>query len=326
MRDDAVAPIIAIMLILAAVATFFVIFNGAYIPSLKEASEIEHIRNVESSFQRFSSDIETAISLRQDNLILGEPVQLGGGECLFNTLRSGGSLAIEDEPEPAYNLSLYNSSGIMMSEMNSTLATITYSPAGNFWQDQGYRWQRGYLNVTKYGTRQVPLTYNNMTDVMNDFDDNTSSLNAFARSFGSVEFTRNLTTLFPDYDEDGNITAYLPREGNCSGITITVIQISASPDHPFTSSNGVGTLQLKTVVNTTTHPDVGWVAVTSHIQQFGNRTLDQFNDSFSEADSACGSNIDYLGYIGDTQYLYLRQTVSPVSVKVKTVMIEIGAY
>ena len=57
MKDDGVAPLIAVMLILAVAVTFLAVFNGIYIPSLKQSAEIDHIQNVEAAFLKFSSDI-----------------------------------------------------------------------------------------------------------------------------------------------------------------------------------------------------------------------------------------------------------------------------
>ena len=168
------------MLILAAIVTFLSVWNAVYIPSIKQSAEIEHIQNVESAFLHFSSDMERAVSTRQDHLTLSEPVPLGGGDFFFNTLRSSGSIFVRNEQKPIYYLTLYDGTGAIMGEMNGTLVNISYESQGNFWQDQGYRWQYGYLNVTKYGTRQSPLKYYNMTNVNNEFM-STGSLATFAR-------------------------------------------------------------------------------------------------------------------------------------------------
>lgn len=170
MKDDAVAPVIAVLLILAAIVTFFSIWNVVYIPSIKESAEVEHLRNVESAFLRFSSDIEQSVSARQDYLTLSEPVQLGGGASVFNSLTSGGSLSIEQEAEPVYHITVVNSTGPAVRNQNVTMVRIAYLPVGNFWQDQGYRWQYGYINVTKYNSIQSPLGYYSMTDVHDDPD------------------------------------------------------------------------------------------------------------------------------------------------------------
>ncbi|MDD5144353.1 hypothetical protein [Methanoregula sp.] len=324
MRDDAVAPVIAVMLILAAVATLFAVFNGIYIPSLKQAAETEHLRNVESSFQHFSSDIERAVANRKGGMTVSEPVQMGGGDIFLNTLKSGGSLSVVNEDTPVYYLILDTDGGLIM--RNGTIVNISYDPVGNFWQDQGYCWQYGFLNVTKYGTRQSPISYSTMGDVYNDFND-TGSLAVFAGSFGSVEGSRNLTQL-PVYDEQGNITSFAPRDGNCSTITITAVNISASPDHPFTSGNGFGRLELRTTITTEHYHGVNTITLVSDGRPFGNATVKAWNESLTTLAGGCGNNVGYNpdpGWSGNGFSTFsIRQQVSPVDLSLNTVNIVIG--
>ena len=327
MKDDAVAPVIAVMLILAAAVTFFAIFNGIYIPSLKQASDAGHLRNVESSFQYFSSDIERAVAAGQDRMTLSEPVPLGGGDVFLNTLKSGGSLSVTDEPSPAYNLTLYD--GIAsVGTMNGTLVRISYDPVGNFWQDQGYVWQYGYLNVTKYGTRQAPLNYYNMTDVRNGFGHN-GPLAAFAGSFGDVDHTANLT-LLPDTDAGGTVVSYSSRDGDCSNIVLHAVNLTASPDHPFASGNGFGKLGLESRVESVTYASVDSITVTSDGQPFGDAAFNSWNESFSVLAGQCGNTIGYTpvpGYTSDRLGLYtLYREKSPVNVTLNVLHIEVGAY
>lgn len=168
MRDDAIAPVIAAMLILAALVTFFSIWNAVYVPSMKESSEVGHLENVESAFQHFSSDIDYAASSYQNNLIFSEPVQLGGGDVMVNLLKSSGTLQVQNETDPIYTLILTDGAGNTVALVNSSIVDFSYQPVNNFWQNQGYRWQYGYINVTKYGELSTPLGYYNMTDVENE--------------------------------------------------------------------------------------------------------------------------------------------------------------
>ena len=90
------APVVAAMLILAIGVTFFAAWNAYYVPSMKAQSEITHLRDVETGFLRFSSDIETAASLKR-NMRLSEPIPLGGGEFTFDAVKSGGLLRIQND-------------------------------------------------------------------------------------------------------------------------------------------------------------------------------------------------------------------------------------
>ena len=78
------------MLILAAIVTFLSIWNAIYVPSMKESSEVEHLHNVEESFEKFSSDIDYAASSHQNNLVFSEPVHsVAAILCLTCSNRAG---------------------------------------------------------------------------------------------------------------------------------------------------------------------------------------------------------------------------------------------
>jgi len=340
MKDDAVAPIIAVMLILAASVTFLSIWNAVYLPSMKQSAEVEHLQNVESAFVQFSSDIETAVSMKKD-LSFSKPVQLGGGDFIFNSLRSSGSLHVQNEPYPIYDITLNQASTVL--QMNGTLVNFSYEPVGNFWQDQGYRWQYGYINVTKYGTRQTPLRYYTMTDVTSEIGDINSSLARFAQSFGEVEYTQNhsfqMNNSTTTIDNTTITTTTISQmQGYCSSIDLFAVTISASPDHPFVSSNGFGTLKITTAVN---RPDP-YYNVTSisfgsggsegsgTLNAFRNATWYRWNDSFANGPAKyCTNNIIYnntSSTTGFSRYDMINQTISPVIVNLNLVEIRISAY
>ncbi|MGA7627627.1 MAG: IPT/TIG domain-containing protein, partial [Methanoregula sp.] len=229
MKDDAIAPVIAVMLILAAIVTFYSIWNAIYIPSMKESSEIEHIQNVETAFEHFSSDIDNAASSHQNHLAFSEPVQLGGGDILFNPIKSSGTLdVVQDRNQTRVSQStIYNISffyGTTPIEENGTLINFSYEPVGNFWQDQGYQWQYGYINVTKYGTLITPLSYDTMDNVTNATE--SGSLALFAKSFASVDYMPNQTEI-PVYpttsSEQPVVTSISPIAGPPAGGTPVII-------------------------------------------------------------------------------------------------------
>jgi len=327
MNDDAVAPVIAVMLILAVLVTFLSVWNAVYVPSMKQSAEVSHLQNVESAFLHFSSDIERAASTRQDDLTLSEPVQLGGGDFFFNTLRSSGSLSVQNEQKPIHYLTLYDEAGGVLGELDSTLVNISYEPQGNFWQDQGYRWQYGYVNVTKHHRLQSPLKYFTMTNVKNEFGEG-GSLATFAGSFGDAEYTVNQTLFQNATPALDNEFTFSPRAGNCSSIVLLGVNLSASPDHPFISSNGFGTLQLKTAVTSVPYYGVSTITIGSDQEPFGNATFQRWNESFTTLAVTCGSNIQYHPeYSGDDFSLFtLEQRVNPVNVMLNVVNIEISAY
>jgi hypothetical protein len=414
-KDDAVAPVIAVMLILAALATFLAIWNAVYVPSMKESAEVAHIESVESAFQHFASDIEYAASSHQNHLSFTEPVQLGGGDFMLNTLRSSGSLYVQNEQNPIYTITFYSPTNETppIGEMNGTLANFSYEPSGNFWQNQGYRWQYGYINVTNGQTIQTPLGYYNMTDVSNAFNSLDSPLAILASSFGEVDYTVNqtefptliVTNILPNsggsdtpvtitgsgftgatnvtfgtipvtaftvtndtlitttspaqaagtvdvtvttpfgtsatsladqynysgpqtYSAGPTPTSYSPHLGICSSLVLLAVNITASPDHSFISSNGFGTLKLTSNVTSIPYIGVTNISFGSDQEPFGNATFESWNTGFTKVDTTCWNNIQYnSGSSNATFSQYdILQSVSPVNVTLNVVEIQISAY
>ena len=211
MKEDAVAPVIAAMLVLAVIVTFFSAWNAVILPSMKEQAEVTHLHEVEESFARFSSDIDTASSLNTD-MTLSEHLPLGGGDVAFNSLKSGGTLKARTEPSQYMSLAI----GLVDPPSSFWYANYSYQPVGNFWMDQGYDWSYGYINVTK-GNLATPLEATNMTTI----------------SFNSANSLLRFEPIQSNTD---------PR--NCSGIIVNTVNITADPDHMSTSGNGIGTLVL----------------------------------------------------------------------------------
>jgi hypothetical protein len=317
MRDDAIAPVIAVMLILAALVTLLSIWNAIYVPSMKESAEVEHLQNVETAFVHFSSDIDQAVSSHQDSLVFSEPVPLGGGDTLVNQLKSSGALSVQNESEPIYTLTL--SGGGTQTTINGTIVNVSYEPVSNFWQDQGYTWQYGYINVTKNnGELSTPLNYYNMTDVQNEIT-SPGSLQTLAQSFVAVSATANTTPLL-------TTNGYSVQNGNCTSIDILAVNVSASPQHNFVSSNGFGTLKLTSSVNTASYPDITDVSLGSANVVFGNVTLGSWNQSFENIYAICPNNIGEGNPTdGNTIQWNVIHGVSPVTVTLHQVNIVVSA-
>jgi hypothetical protein len=250
-RDDAVAPVVAAMLILAVVVTFFAAWNAYYVPSMKAQSEITHIREVESGFLKFSSDINTAISLK-DRMELSEPIPLGGGDFTFDPVKSGGELKVwnaspdgyirinwtnRSEPEPTApaHQSVDHSSG---------LVKFSYTPVNNFWQEQGYVWSYGNVFVNNTERNLVtPLNVPAMTDLTYD------------------GLARSLVGLEPK--------AY-SSSGDCSLIIVNMVNITPDQQHTRISGNGNGKLVLKSTVGSETAVNTSSlnISIGSPVQSF----------------------------------------------------------
>jgi len=233
MRDDAVAPVIAVMLILAIAVTFFAAWHAYYVPSMKAQSEISHIKDVETGFLKFSSDIETAASMKK-KMKLSEPILLGGGDFTFDPVKSGGELKVwnasplDTSTTGYFRFNWTNKSSVGSGTMqNFSLVKFSYKPVNNFWQDQGYGWSYG--NVFVLNTERnlsIPLQFARWSEVTY----------GLAESLVEVEPVQSVST------------AENPTNRNCSSITIRVVDITPDSRHLQTSGNGNGMLVLESVV------------------------------------------------------------------------------
>jgi len=230
LKEDAVAPVIAAMLVLAVAVTFFSAWNAYYVPSMKAQSEIAHLKNAESGFLQFSSDINAAVSAKK-NMHLSEPIPLGGGDFTFDAVKSGGSLRVQSEREGYLRVTIVN--GTVPATTSSLLwfSNYSYHPVNNFWQDQGYEWSYGNVNVTK-GTLTTPLQYTSMDKVPYGITGTLFDLDSIPSPDGSGTcslvdvYTVNIT---PDA---GNILA----SGNGNGMLVLA---STAMNQQFTNATGM---------------------------------------------------------------------------------------
>lgn len=221
MDERAVAPVVAAMLLLAVLVMFLSVYNAAVVPLFKEQAEVEHLYAVEESFLTFGSDMTAAAALKQD-LHLSKRIPLGGGETIFDPVRSGGTLRVSEDPEGPL-------AGVILNGTTyyCNLTNFSYTPIGNFWRDQGYIWQYGYTNVTGAGGLQTPLDYADMDEVLK-----AAKTSGFAGSLIKIE-----------HEGRSENTYY-----NCTDIRISLVKFEPHEKHYFTSGNGIGTLSLNASV------------------------------------------------------------------------------
>lgn len=209
MNDNALAPIVAVMMILVVVVTLFSVWNAIYFPGLKQQAEVEHLKDVEEGILRFGNDIDNSIYLWR-NGTLSESIPLGGGAILLSGVRSGGELRIRQLEGAAVTVSVDGT------EYYGHLANISYQPVSNFWIDQGYSWENGAVNVSK-GRVSIPITLP---------DQYTRTRDAFLK---------NLQQPF-EYSSDYR------------NITIRMVNITPGALNSGTSGNGISRLNLNATV------------------------------------------------------------------------------
>ncbi|HEX3001479.1 MAG TPA: hypothetical protein VHN82_03780 [Methanoregula sp.] len=304
MNEDAVSAVIGAMLLLAVGVTFFAAWNAYYVPSMKTQSEISHIRNVESGFLRFSSDIETAVSFKR-NLRLSEHVQLGGGDFIFSPMKSGGELRIRNSSSDGYLVMNWSSKTISESPDHMFgIARFWYKPVNNFWQDQGYGWSYG--NVYVINTERnlsTPLQFATRDDITYDLAGSLFTLESLPAS---------------------------SSPGNCSSITAEAVTIMPDIRHFQVSGNGNGMLILESDVVAETVPDATGLSIRiipPLPDRFNSTLWDSIDMQVEESLTQCG-NIKQIPSPDPTQFL-LKFEPFPypnMTLTEKTTRITIGAY
>ncbi|MDE2443892.1 MAG: hypothetical protein O0X49_05865 [Methanocorpusculum sp.] len=149
--DEAVSTVIALMLVLAILATCIAIYSATYVPGLKQQSEILHSGEVQYAFLRLSSDVDNLYSLGKSGQF-SEPVPLGGGDILLSPVKSSGT--IELEKNQIGTISVINNDGGTFSLLINT-TNITYTPSYSSWELQGYSYRSGVVWITK-GAKETP--------------------------------------------------------------------------------------------------------------------------------------------------------------------------
>ena len=139
-KDDAVSPVIALMLILAILATCLAVYTTTYVPGLKQQDEITHSGEVKLAFMRFASDIDNVIAQGKP-AVYTEVLELGGGDVPLSPTKSSGTIEINPLPIGTYQ------TGSETKDLNGI--EISYTPSFTAWEKQGYLYQNGVVWITK---------------------------------------------------------------------------------------------------------------------------------------------------------------------------------
>ncbi|ADN35145.1 hypothetical protein Mpet_0371 [Methanolacinia petrolearia DSM 11571] len=223
--EEAVAPVIALMLILAVVATFISLYSTEYLPGLKEQSEIAQVSEVKEAFMDFSNDIGHIVSEKK-GASYGHTIPLGAGDVIMSPEKSSGTLSVSDA---GTIFDVYNdSSGDPVA--SAGMVKAEFKPSYTFWEGQGYSWQYGYINVTKDDI-EVPLEDYTMADVT-----------------GSEEFSAFAESLI-DFEDAGfyNSTS---GETELSSLEIDLVTF-VQGDKNFVSGNSAAVLKILARENAT---------------------------------------------------------------------------
>jgi hypothetical protein len=145
---------------------------------------------------------------------------LGGGDFTFDAVKSGGLLRIQNESEGYMRISFINGTIPVTTSNLLLFSRYSFQPANNFWQDQGYAWSYGNVNVTK-GPLSTPLWCTSMEEV-----------------------TYGITGAL--FDLEGVPSPYDPA--TCSRLNVYTVNITPAIGHTVSSGNGNGMLALESTV------------------------------------------------------------------------------
>ena len=140
-KDDAVSPVIALMLILAILATCMAVYTTTYVPGLKQQDEITHTGEVKLAFERFAADIDNTIALGKPAEYT-EVLELGGGDVPLSPTKSSGTIEINTS-----KIGTYKIDGGSEEELNGI--EISYQPSFTAWEKQGYVYRNGEVWIVK---------------------------------------------------------------------------------------------------------------------------------------------------------------------------------
>lgn len=156
-RDDAVAAVVALMLILAVVVTCFAVYTSAYIPSLKQQSEISHAEDVQYIFSQFSAEIDSIYASGEEREY-ANPITLGAGNILLSPSKSSGTIEIGKEYSDVQKIQITKTiSGIesVIRTVDINPVSVSYTPSFTVWEPQGISYRTGILWLTK-NERETP--------------------------------------------------------------------------------------------------------------------------------------------------------------------------
>ena len=140
-KDDAVSPVIALMLILAILATCMAVYTTTYVPGLKQQDEITHTGEVKLAFERFAADIDNTIAQGKP-AVYTEVLELGGGDVPLSPTKSSGTIEINTS-----KIGTYTINGGSEEDLNGI--KISYQPSFTAWEKQGYVYENGVVWITK---------------------------------------------------------------------------------------------------------------------------------------------------------------------------------
>ncbi len=318
-RESAIAPVVAVLLLLAVVMTIISLYSALYIPTLKEQAEIEHLAGVEEAFLTFSSDIDSTLISKKEGSITRN-VELGGGSVVLSPLKSGGVMEVKGaDPWLLYRID--RGDGINLGE--STLVNFSYDAVGNFWMDNGYLWDYGIVSLETPYSSTTPLQYTTYDAAAADIKTNGGIFKPMfdADYVSEIVFEKN---------GEGNLTGASHK--NCTEIIFTVVTFNKNNNNDYVSGSGSAALKLDSkMTGKSTNTDTIYVRINTGLKDSDNNVVKAADDVLVKTMRKKIEALDeqkfknFAGYHYDENpRLYTLRFTSPVKVTVRTLTLTIS--
>ena len=225
-KDDAVSPVIALMLILAILATCLAVYTTTYVPGLKQQDEITHSGEVKLAFERFASDIDNLIALGKP-AVYTEVLELGGGDVPLSPTKSSGTIEINTTVIGNYTV------GLETKDLNGI--EISYTPSFTAWEKQGYVYQNGVVWITK--EEKVTPAELKLYTIQNGTDRQNETLQKWYPAPPGTVIIPQFTVDENKTEITGTSTAKLRLNATLSDLVTGPVSITLSNGSPQTYSN-----------------------------------------------------------------------------------------
>ena len=225
-KDDAVSPVIALMLILAILATCLAVYTTTYVPGLKQQDEITHSGEVKLAFERFASDIDNLIALGKP-AVYTEVLELGGGDVPLSPTKSSGTIEINTSKIGTYTI------GGETKDLNGI--AVTYTPSFTAWEKQGYVYQNGVVWITK--EEKVTPAELKLYTIQNGTDRQNETLQKWYPAPSGTVIIPQFTVDENKTEITGTSTAKLRLNATLSDQVTGSVSITLSNGSPQTYSN-----------------------------------------------------------------------------------------
>ena len=225
-KDDAVSPVIALMLILAILATCMAVYTTTYVPGLKQQDEITHTGEVKLAFMRFASDIDNVIAQGKP-AVYTEVLELGGGDVPLSPTKSSGTIEINTSKIGTYTI------GGETKDLNGI--AVTYTPSFTAWEKQGYVYQNGVVWITK--EEKVTPAELKLYTIQNGTDRQNETLQKWYPVPSGTVIIPQFTVDENKTEITGTSTAKLRLNATLSDLVTGPVSITLSNGSPQTYSN-----------------------------------------------------------------------------------------